>query len=132
MSAAAPPDPHAELASLVGTRIAQQLWHTLPEIAKALGPEGLDKASFTAKMRFASDEDGFSVAIRFTSDIPVPEVSMKIGWLDKQLSLLPPPTATPTATPEPPAAPAPGLPAPVETGFQGRRPEPDEAGVGNT
>jgi hypothetical protein len=103
----------------------------MPEIAEALGPKALEKASLTATMSFEyHPEKGFSVVIKFRSNIPVPEVSMKIGWLEKQLSLLPPDEIAEPTPPAPPPA-LPGLQAPVETGFQGRRPDPDEAGVGN-
>ena len=123
MSASQPPDPHAELASLVGTRISQQLWRTMPAIAKALGPDGLEKATFTPTVTFTrDDETGLAVVIKFSSNIPVPSVSVNLGWQEQQMSLLPPdpPAEVPPTTPPPP---------PASSEFQGRRPLADEAGV---
>jgi hypothetical protein len=113
MTAAQPQvaDAHAQLASAIGTKISQQLWRTMPDIAKALGPQQLDKAKFVATVKFINTDEGLDVEVSYSSDIPVPKVRVKIGWLQdgSQMSLFAddptPPQAQPAPQPQAPQAP---------------------------
>ena len=111
MTAAQPQvaDAHAQLASAIGTKISQQLWRTMPDIAKALGPQGLDKAKFTANVKFENTPEGLDVEISYKSDIPIPGVRVKIGWLEdgSQMSLFQEPVAAAPQPQAPPVAPQP-------------------------
>ena len=106
MSAQAPPNPHDELATRIGTVITQHLWRVLPEIASALGPQLLDSCTFSVDVVFRTTTAGIMVDIKTNKDIPtVPADPIPLGFIGEALTLLPPDPAPPVdAQPEPQAA----------------------------